>query len=313
MKRYIKLMTGVFIVALLQTAYLRADTHNEDSVRIQTIVESVGVYADNGNFEALEKLYADEIELDYRSLTGGEIALKSPGALMSEWASVLPGFDVTRHAVSNIAVKVKGNNAVATARVVADHYVDELFWQVEGSYRYELKKHENTWWITTHAFNLENEKGTRDVFGRAIENAKRSPVSYLTRQKTEQAVRIFLSALEEKDMQAFADVWADDAVQDMPYAPQGFPGRVEGKQALLRHYADWPKNSGEADFTSQLVFYPMQNPELVFVEFKGDVFIVPTERQYRQSYGGLFHVKDGKIKFFREYFNPEPFKYAFGL
>ena len=29
--------------------------------------------------------------------------------------------------------------------------------------------------------------------------------------------------------------------------------------------------------------------------------------------GGLFHVKNGKIQLFREYFDPKPFVYAFGL
>ena len=32
-----------------------------------------------------------------------------------------------------------------------------------------------------------------------------------------------------------------------------------------------------------------------------------------QWYGGLFHVVDGKINLFREYFNPGPFVFAFGL
>ena len=71
--------------------------------------------------------------------------------------------------------------------------------------------------------------------------------------------------------------------------------------------------SGDADFTSQLVFYPMTDPEMVFAEWKGDVDIIPTGRKYKQNYGGLFHVEDGKITLFREYYDPAPFVYAFGL
>lgn len=285
----------------------------QDEAEIKTLVESVGTLADSHNFEALEKLYADEVTVDYTSLAGGEVELKSPQALMTQWASVLPGFDRTRHAVSNIRVELDGGIATATADVVADHYVGQLFWQVTGDYRYVLSKAINGWQITSHTFNLKGETGTRDVFGPAIENATTVPVAYILRQKTQQAVVDFLSALEEKDMKKFASVWADDAVQVMPYAPEGFPEKVAGKENIIKHYAAWPDNSGSADFTSQLIFYPMQDPEMVFAEFKGDVDIIPTGRKYLQHYGGLFHVENGKIKLFREYFGPEPFKWAFGL
>ena len=86
-----------------------------------------------------------------------------------------------------------------------------------------------------------------------------------------------------------------------------------GKEKIIAHYAAWPENSGKADFTSALIFYPMQDPQMVFAEFTGKVDIIPTGRVYDQRYGGLFHVVDGKIKLFREYYNPAAFKYAFGL
>ena len=285
----------------------------KDEATIKTIVESVGTLADTGNFEALEKLYAPEVELDYTSLAGGEVELKSPKAIMTQWAGVLPGFDLTRHAVSNIKVKINGRTATATADVTADHYVNDLFWQVKGDYRYKLEKDDDIWQITAHQFNLKEEEGTRDVFGPAIENATANPVGYLIRQKTREAVVNFLTALETKDMESFAGVWADDAIQDMPYSPEGFPKRVVGKENLIKHYADWPKNSGDADFTSKLIFYPMIDPEMVFVEFKGDVDIIPTGRKYDQHYGGLFHVENGKIKLFREYYDPAQLSYAYGM
>ena len=265
----------------------------KDEAEIKTIVESVGTLADTGNFEALEELYAPEVELDYTSLTGGEIELKSPQAIMTQWASVLPGFDRTRHEVSNIKVSSNGQTATATADVTASHWVSDLFWQVKGHYLYRFAKDEDRWLITAHQLNLVSEEGTRDVFGPAIDYATANPVAYIKRQKTKQAVRDFLTALETKDMELFASVWAEDAMQEMPYAPEGFPTRVSGKNNLIQHYAAWPENSGKADFTSRLVFYPMQNPEMIFAEFKGKADIIPTGRTYEQHYGGLFHVENG--------------------
>lgn len=284
----------------------------KDDAAIKTIIESVGTLADTGNFEALEKLYAPEVELDYTSLTGGEVELKSPQAIMTQWASTLPGFDRTRHQIDNIQVSSNGGTATATAEVIADHYVDDLFWQVTGDYRYELVN-DDGWKIKAHQFRLREEQGTRDVFGPAVRNAQASPPDYIKRQQTRDAVLSFLTSLESKDMARFASVLDDDMVQDMPYSPDGHPKRVSGKANILELFANWPKVSKNADFTSQLVFYPMQSAEMVFVEYTGDVDIIPTGRKYRQSYGGLFHVVEGKIKLFREYYDPEPFKYAFAL
>jgi len=304
---------GLIIMTLLTAQPVTAAAEVTDVAAIETIVESVAVLADSGNFESLEKLYADEILVDYSSLSGGEPELKSPQTLMTEWAAVLPGFDRTRHNILNIEATVDGRRATATADVVADHYVGGMHWQVTGGYRYELFDAGDRWVIAAMTFELREEQGSRDVFGPAMENASANPPSYVLRQRTIAAVRTFLTALEEKDMEKFASVWADDAVQDMPYSPEGHPKRVAGKDNLLAMYAGWPDNAGTADFTSQLVFYPMQDPETIFAEFKGDVEVIPTGRRYRQTYGGLFHVVDGKIELFREYYDPVPFAWAFGL
>ena len=200
-----------------------------------------------------------------------------------------------------------------TADFTADHFVEDLFWQARGDYRYELQRADAGWRITAHRMNLTGESGTRAAFEIAARNAASRPVGYLVRRRTSQAVRDFLTALEEKDMTKFASVWAEDAVQDMPFSPAGFPKRVSGRENLIEHYAAWPENSGEADFTTELVFYPMQDPEWVFATFLGKVDIVPTGREYNQTYGGLFHVVDGKIRLFREYYDPAAFIYAFGL
>lgn len=284
-----------------------------DTAAIKTIVESVATLADSRNFESLEKLYGDKVAVDYTSLTGGKPETKTAQTLMTEWAAVLPGFDRTRHAISNVKVDVTGSEATATADVVADHFLGSLFWQVSGNYLYRLRRDEDGWKIMAHRFNLTNEVGSRDIFAPAMAAAKAKPVSYLARQQGQQVVRDFLTALEEKDMAKFANVWTEDAVQDMPYSPDGFPKRVAGKANLVTHYSGWPQNSGKANFTKELVFYPTQDASVVIAEYHGIVDIVPTKRVYDQRYMGVFKIEGGKIKLFREYYDPIVFKHAFGL
>ncbi|NER80484.1 MAG: hypothetical protein F6K42_13085 [Leptolyngbya sp. SIO1D8] len=288
-------------------------TQSADEAAIAVIVNSVATFADQGDFLSIEKLYAEEIQVDYTSLWGGEVQTYTPASLMTAWAGVLPGFDQTYHDISNIEVTITGDRAMATADVTADHYLDEGYWQVAGQYEYRFVKQADQWLITHMTLNLTDEVGDRSAIALASESASNEPVAYLQQQQTEQAVRDFLTSLETKDMDAFAAVWAEDAVQDMPFSPEGFPKRVEGRENLIQHYAAWPRISGNANFTDELVLYPMADPTLVFAEWRGVVDILPTDRLYEQQYGGLFRVVDGKIQLFREYYDPIVFSVAFGL
>lgn len=298
--------------AVEQTLPPEINKHVE-KLLISNVVKQAATLADSGNFIALKNLYADEVMVDYSSLNGETPTLKSADKLMTEWASVLPGFDVTSHKLDNINVILNERGASAIAQVVADHFVDDLYWQVSGTYLYELLKNDGQWRIIYHQFMLDDEQGTRDVFAAAINNAQVNPSDYIQQQQAQNLVKTFLISLENKDMASFAQVWSDDAVQDMPYSPAGFPKRVVGKENLMAHYAKWPDISGEAKFTDNLRFYPMRDANLVFAEYTGSVDVLSTGRLYEQTYGGLFHIEDGKINLFREYYDPSAFAHAFAL
>ncbi|MEM9739063.1 MAG: nuclear transport factor 2 family protein [Pseudomonadota bacterium] len=285
----------------------------EDIAAVKSAVESVAVFADRGEFEALERLYAPEVLVDYSSLSGAPAELKSAAGLMTEWASVLPGFDRTRHDLSDVTASVDDDTATASAAVVAGHWIDGAYWEVSGRYTYTLSETNAGWQITSMTFTLEDEAGSRDVFGPAMAAAAAEPMPYIQRQQTRQTVLDFLTGLEEKDMDKVNGVWAEDAVQDMPYVPKGWSNQVVGRDALIAQYAGWPEVSGAANFTDNIIFYPTLDPQIVYAEFKGEVEILPTGLTYRQTYGSLFHVENGKITLYREYFDPREFARAFEM
>lgn len=287
-----------------------------EEATVKSIVESVGNFADRGAFDDLEALFDDEVLVDYESLSGQPAALRSPSALMTDWASLLPGFDVTRHELSQVKATVEEAQASASADVTATHWIGEASWAVDGHYNYQLVRKSDGWKITSMTFTLEEERGSAGLIGAAIEAAKANPNPYIRRQRAQAIVRQFLTGLEEVDMEAVNDVWAEDAVQEMPFAPKGlgFPDRVVGKEALIRQYAGWPENAEEPDYTSELRFYTTLDPNMVIAEFRGDVMIRSTGRPYDQRYIGVFHVNEaGKIDLFREYFDPAVFVEAFDL
>jgi len=301
------------IASIALAAASPAAAEPADVAAVTTVVESVATLADRGEFDALERLYAPEVRVDYTSLAGGEPEVKSASALMTQWATVIPGFDRTRHAISDVKVRLNGSTASATANVVADHWIDTRHWRVSGRYDYGLVRDGRDWRITAHKLTVTGEEGSRDVFGPAMDAAKARPNAYVVRQRSRRVVMDFLTGLEDKDMNRVNGVWAEDAVQEMPYVPAGFPSRVVGREALVRQYAGWPQNAGKANFTDGIRFYPTVDPQIVAVEYRGVSEILPTGRTYDQRYFGLFHVEDGKIQLFREYFDPNVFARAFGL
>ncbi|AWW73755.1 hypothetical protein CD351_04875 [Erythrobacter sp. KY5] len=308
------LKKGTFAMTLALAATTPAHANPSDIAAIETAIESIGTLADRSEFEALETLFDDEIRIDCSSLTGEPGEITSPHALMTQWASTLSGFDRTRHDLSGIVVELNGSIASATANVVADHWVDSQHWQVSGRYDYAFEREGDAWKVTAMTFTVIDEAGSRAVFGLAMEAAASNPAPYVQRQRTRQAVIEFLTGLEEKDMGMVNGVWAADDVQDMPFATEGKPSRVVGRDALIAHYSGWPANAENPSFTDYLVIHQLRDPQMVFAEYRGRVDIVPTGREYRQTYGGLFHVNcEGKITLFREYYDPRQFGYAFAI
>lgn len=132
-----------------------------------------------------------------------------------------------------------------------------------------------------------------------------------TRLKNEQTIRRYFELLSQKGMDEWLKLWADDGVQDMPYSPAGFPNRVEGKAAVAKHYSALPTSVGRMVFPD-LKIYPTTDPNTFFVEFRGEIEVLATNKPYNNTYAGLFQFRDGKVVLFREYYNPIVFIEAWG-
>ena len=65
----------------------------------------------------------------------------------------------------------------------------------------------------------------------------------------QQIVHDFLDLLSKKDFKAWIELWTEDVVQDMPFSPPEFPSRLEGREAIAKHYGNLPQAVGKMDFT----------------------------------------------------------------
>jgi hypothetical protein len=109
----------------------------------------------------------------------------------------------------------------------------------------------------------------------------------------------------------WAELLAEDAVQLMPYAPEGFPKRLEGRARIVRHYENVLANKVDGVRFSDILIFASADNRLVYAQYRGESVNKSTGRAYRQQYAGLFEFAQGRVGTWTEYFNPLPFVEAY--
>ncbi len=128
--------------------------------------------ADERNWEKVQHAMAENVLLDYSSLSGNAAATLSSKQIIETWKGFLPGFDRTHHQLSNFQVTQHGNTATIHCNGKANHFIDKDVWTVEGTYDAEASKTNGQWLVTKLKFNLAKQSGNTNLPARAIENIK---------------------------------------------------------------------------------------------------------------------------------------------
>ncbi|ELA6610093.1 nuclear transport factor 2 family protein [Vibrio alginolyticus] len=170
------ILKAISLIALSVTATtVQAKALTQDEAKISSAINSFATLADQNAYQHLGRLFAPELTVDYTSLWGGEPTKTTNVELIKQWAGFLPGFDTTYHELSNLDVKLDGDNALATVDFTASHWLgDTGFWSVFGSYEFALNRASNGWVINSVKLNYEGETANRDVLGEAPKFAKQN-------------------------------------------------------------------------------------------------------------------------------------------
>lgn len=129
-------------------------------------------------------------------------------------------------------------------------------------------------------------------------------------ERSVEVVERFFAALEALDVDSFVELWAEDGVQEMPFAPKNFPNRLVGKADVRRQYGGMPEAYARMEFPGRRV-RAMADPEWVVAEYRGEIDL-EGGGSYNNDYVGIFRVVDGRITLFKEYFNPQILLDSFG-
>lgn len=144
-----------------------------DECQIHRAIRSFGALADNGLFELLGQYFTDRVWVDYTSAYGGEKTNPTKEQLMTDWASVLPGFEAICHRIYDVDIlSITGNEGIASAKVNASHVLNSENFEIAGSYGFELQKVDGDWQISSLTFYKKEDNGNSHLLALASERVK---------------------------------------------------------------------------------------------------------------------------------------------
>jgi len=122
--------------------------------------------------------------------------------------------------------------------------------------------------------------------------------------KAAKVVETFLGYVSSLNIEGIKSLFADDIVQKVPFAPEGTPDVIEGKEAVSKNFEGLPLMFQSLKYSNvEIVDTTIDSFAVAFAHADG---VLPNGDPYPQNY--VFYVKldsEGKIKEYREYMNPQ--------
>lgn len=112
-------------------------------------------------------------------------------------------------------------------------------------------------------------------------------------------------AFMHRDLDGIAALVTEDVVIENPFAPEGYPTRLEGRENFRARLAErFANTEAEFDKIDPLVVHQTTDPELIVAEFEIHGRVPSRGISFSRQYIQVIWVRDGKIAGWRDYFNP---------
>jgi len=123
---------------------------------------------DSRDWDVYQSQFATAIEVDYRSLLGGDVLAISAADWAMQARRAFEGFETTQHFISNQVCQVDDGRGTCEAYVCAEHFArtgSELeFWTMGGNYRAEFEQTDEGWKIDKLRLEVLWSRGNPNIF-----------------------------------------------------------------------------------------------------------------------------------------------------
>lgn len=119
------------------------------------------------------------------------------------------------------------------------------------------------------------------------------------REMLERVVPLLLS----KDLNGFADLFAEDGVFELPFAPPGVPRHIQGREEIRAYLTavDTPLVFKEL---RPVAIYEITEPEAIIAEYDAHGEVSTIGRPFTVRYLWVLRVSGGEIVSWRDYWSP---------
>lgn len=105
------------------------------------------------------------------------------------------------------------------------------------------------------------------------------------------------------DAAGWVDLFADDGVIEFPFAPEGRPRRVEGRDAIGAYLRGIGDHIAYEDFP-YVDIHETTAPERIVVEMRATGRVTTTGSPFAMTYIAVVTAVDGRFTHYRDYWNP---------
>ncbi len=128
------------------------------------------------------------------------------------------------------------------------------------------------------------------------------PESSSTRSPRE-TVELMLRAAVSGTRGEIADLYAPDAVIEIPFAPDGIPTVTRGRETM-RARMEAAASLFALDSVTDVTLHETTDPEVIVAEYRLNGHLTASGKQFSLTYVMITRVRDGLIVSSRDYGNP---------
>ncbi|MGI8908991.1 MAG: nuclear transport factor 2 family protein [Rubrobacteraceae bacterium] len=120
-----------------------------------------------------------------------------------------------------------------------------------------------------------------------------------------EALDRMLPLLRDKDLDGLADLYSEDGVHELPFAPPGAPRRIEGRERIRAYFAS-TLSDVPLDFREfrPVAIHDAADPEVIVAEYDAHGEVTTTGLPFTVRYLWVLRVSGGEILSWRDYWNP---------
>lgn len=119
----------------------------------------------------------------------------------------------------------------------------------------------------------------------------------------EELFRHGMRLLLDGDSDSWVALWDDDGVIEFPFAPEGAPGRLDGRTAIAAYMQGLSRHI-DLHATPHLEIHHTREPDTIVVEMRAVGRQVVTDEPFTMSYIVVVTAREGRFTHWRDYWNP---------